>query len=317
MTTSKSSATAAARPKSSERQYRMTVSLNVLKHLGLNLYSSTPAVLSETVANAWDADATKVEVAWDTEAKTITITDNGTGMDYDAINEKFLFVGYERRESNPTKTPLGRHVMGRKGIGKLSLFAIADQVDVHTVSKRGRRTDRNALRMSTPKIKNAAENEENYGPEALDPALTDDLERGTRIVLSKLNRSVTKSTELNLCSRLARRFSIIGADQDFEVTVDGIAITPSDLDYFKKVQYLWSIGNVGNRYADRATKAVKKEKLSGVVDQAKKWRVQGWVGTVDEVKGLDEGDNRVVLMAWGKLVQEDLLYDIKEGGLFT
>jgi hypothetical protein len=300
-----------------KRDYKMTVSLNVLKHLGLNLYSSTPAVLSETVANAWDADATKVTIDWDKEAKIITITDNGTGMDYGAVNDKFLFVGYERRENDPTKTARGRHVMGRKGIGKLSLFAIADQVDVHTVFNDGTNTDRNALRMLTPKIKTAAENEEDYGPEALDPDVTNDLEQGTRIILSKLNRSVTKSTESNLRSRLARRFSIIGAEKEFEVSVDGHEITPADLDYFKKVQYLWSIGNVGDRYAAQATQAKKKKTLPGLVDKDENWRVEGWVGTVDEVKGLDEGDNRIVLMAWGKLVQEDLLADIKEGGLFT
>lgn len=300
-----------------KRDYKMTVSLNVLKHLGLNLYSSTPAVLSETVANAWDADATKVTIDWDKEAKTITITDNGTGMDYKAVNDKFLFVGYERRENDPTKTARGRHVMGRKGIGKLSLFAIADQVDVHTVFNDGTNTDRNALRMLTPKIKTAAENEEDYGPEALDQDVTNDLEQGTRIILSKLNRSVTKSTESNLRSRLARRFSIIGAEKEFEVSVDGHEITPADLDYFKKVQYLWSIGNVGDRYAAQATQAAKKKTLPGLVDKDENWRVEGWVGTVDEVKGLDEGDNRIVLMAWGKLVQEDLLADIKEGGLFT
>ncbi len=38
--------------------YSMTLSLNVLNHLGLNLYSNAPAVLAEAVANGWDADAT-------------------------------------------------------------------------------------------------------------------------------------------------------------------------------------------------------------------------------------------------------------------
>ena len=37
--------------------YKMTISLNVLSHLGINLYSNIPAVLSEVVANSWDADA--------------------------------------------------------------------------------------------------------------------------------------------------------------------------------------------------------------------------------------------------------------------
>lgn len=42
--------------------YRMTVDLNVLDHLGINLYSNIAAVLTEAVANAWDADAENVEI---------------------------------------------------------------------------------------------------------------------------------------------------------------------------------------------------------------------------------------------------------------
>jgi hypothetical protein len=34
--------------------YKMTVDLNVLGHLGINLYSNIAAVLTEAVANAWD-----------------------------------------------------------------------------------------------------------------------------------------------------------------------------------------------------------------------------------------------------------------------
>lgn len=32
--------------------YRMTISLDVLEHLGVGLYGNVPAVLSEAVANA-------------------------------------------------------------------------------------------------------------------------------------------------------------------------------------------------------------------------------------------------------------------------
>ena len=54
-----------------ESPYCMTLSLNVLNHLGLNLYSNIPAVLSEVVANAWDADAQNVWVTIDRESDSI------------------------------------------------------------------------------------------------------------------------------------------------------------------------------------------------------------------------------------------------------
>ena len=59
-------------------KYEMTINLSILNHLGFNLYSNVPPVLSEVVANSWDADATKVNIQ--VEKNKITITDNGVGM---------------------------------------------------------------------------------------------------------------------------------------------------------------------------------------------------------------------------------------------
>ena len=110
----------------------------MLDHLGRNLYSNIPAVLSEVVANAWDADAERVETVIGTDSKTISVTDGGIGMTPLDLNDRFLYVGFERRKAGASVTARGRAVMGRKGIGKLSLFAIADTVRVESV-KGGRR----------------------------------------------------------------------------------------------------------------------------------------------------------------------------------
>src|SRR5688500_17783315 len=98
--------------------YKMTLSLSVLDHLGRNLYSNIPAVMSEVVANSLDADATEVVIDIDQAKQVITICDNGSGMDQCDMNEKFLTVGYRRRdperEGGPRKVVterLGRHVM--------------------------------------------------------------------------------------------------------------------------------------------------------------------------------------------------------------
>src|SRR5688572_10348535 len=113
-------------------KYTMTLSLSVLDDLGRNLYSSIPAVISEVVANAWDADATQVDILVEAGGLEIVISDDGVGMDLKDINEKYLTVGFRRRSTLPTITPRGRHVMGRKGIGKLSLFAIANTIALQT-----------------------------------------------------------------------------------------------------------------------------------------------------------------------------------------
>ena len=114
-------------------KYRMSISLNILHHLGINLYSNSVAVVTETVANAWDADASLVTIDIDSANKTITIEDDGTGMSIEEINDRFLHIGYNRRKSSDTvTTPKGRSVMGRKGLGKLSLFSIAQNIKIYT-----------------------------------------------------------------------------------------------------------------------------------------------------------------------------------------
>lgn len=37
--------------------YEMTVDLNIIEHLGINLHSNIAAVLTEVMANAWDVNA--------------------------------------------------------------------------------------------------------------------------------------------------------------------------------------------------------------------------------------------------------------------
>ena len=82
----------------SEHPFRMTIDLNVLDHLADGLYSSVAAVITETVANAWDADATEVKIGLDIAGDRIEIVDDGLGMDPNAVNDRYLRVGYRRRK---------------------------------------------------------------------------------------------------------------------------------------------------------------------------------------------------------------------------
>lgn len=296
-------------------KYEMTLSLSVIDHLGLNLYSSTPAVLSEVVANAWDADAENVEVVY--RADRVTIADDGQGMSLKEMNEKFLNVGYRRRETEGVLTPKHkRHVMGRKGIGKLSLFAIADRIRVESVKKTEGGLEKNGFVMEADGIRSAAKAEQPYHPKAIAPSSVK-IERGTRITITNLNARATALGERALRTRLARRFSIIGSEHKFEVSVNDDPIGVEDRGYFPKIEFLWSIGDVGDRYEKQATTAKQKVRLDGVIDKTKGFRVSGWVGTVDERKSIEDVNNTVVLLAWGKLIQEDVLGAIQAGGLYT
>jgi hypothetical protein len=191
----------------SNSKYKMTMSLNILNHLGIKLYSNVPSVLSEVVANAWDADAEKVDIIIDKDK--ITIGDDGQGMTVDEANNKYLYIGYERRKQKGEDiTPKHkRPVMGRKGIGKLSLFSIADTIKVY--SKKGK--EKHGFIMSAKKIQKLLKRKENkeYNPE---PILEKDINlngHNTEIVITDLKKK-NIHTAPALKKRIARRFSIIG-----------------------------------------------------------------------------------------------------------
>lgn len=298
------------------RAFRMRISLNVLEHLGINLYSNVPAVLSEVVANSWDADASEVRVVLDKSAKRIVIQDDGVGMNPVDVDKRFLTVGYRRRDAQPGPTPKGRRPMGRKGIGKLSLFSIANTIEVETA----RGSNKSAFRMKLDAIRKKVRSERRNGTYKPDVLPTDgiDFPHGTRIVLSDLRKQQTVATERALRKRIARRFSIIGKQHGFRVFMNDREVSPSDRGYYDKIRYLWTYGDQSD--VVNACDAEEIEARDTAVRQCS-IAIEGWLGTVREVKHLkdEEGDNlnRIAIFVRGKMAQEDMLSDFSERGVYA
>ena len=63
-------------------RFELKTTLSVLEDLGINNYTNAAAVLSEIVANAWDADASNVfvTVSGSGASRVMTIEDDGVGM---------------------------------------------------------------------------------------------------------------------------------------------------------------------------------------------------------------------------------------------
>ena len=307
-----------------EAKYKMSINLNVLNHLGIKLYSNVPAVLSEVVANSWDADAENVDI--EIKSDQITITDDGHGMTFEDINEKYLMVGYERRTHETGKTAKhGRLVMGRKGIGKLSLFSIADTVEVQTIQD----GKKNGFVMSAQKIESQIQKGgSTYNPDPLHESQVDLHKDGTRIVLTRLKKRVSQAASA-LRKRLARRFSIIGTEYNFTVCINENPVEITDRDYFHKLQYLWYYGETSQKYIQfcNSQKLEHHELREGKIEVenegevgAFSHQVTGWIGTALGSGDLKDGEdnlNKIVIMVRGKLAQEDILEDFTEGGLYT
>ncbi|MCZ0811875.1 ATP-binding protein [Roseovarius sp. EGI FJ00037] len=300
--------------------YRMTVDLNVLDHLGINLYSNIAAVLTEAVANAWDADAENVVISIDPNGDWIEIIDDGIGMNVADMNDKYLRVGYRRREEDAAHgrtTAKGRQVMGRKGLGKLSLFSIADRIDVQS-SKDG---EAHGLRMSVDGIKESVNRKErHYAPDAL-PAEEIDVTEGTKIVLRDIKRQRLGRGAAALRKRLARRFSVIGELYDFKIMIDGQPVTTEERGDLPIVQFLWTMGDFEPEPGS-IPRVKEQERLPSRFDGWEEdWNVKGWIGTARKPKQLDSEDtgnlNGIVVFARGRLFHENILDKVNDGRLYT
>lgn len=183
----------------------------VIEHLGIRMYSTLPPVLAELIANAYDADAKKVNIElFDVGDKTITVKDNGMGMSLDDLNNKFLVIGRNRRKEGESVTSLGRKVIGKKGLGKLSFFGIVKTVKVDTV-KDGKR---NVFTMDWDQLMESIDGKYVIVPEIVDE-VADGCQSGTTITLSNISRE-SDFSEDNLASSVARFFVF---SEDFEVVI--------------------------------------------------------------------------------------------------
>lgn len=309
-------------------KYCMSLSLNVLNHLGINLYSNIPAVLSEIVANSWDADAKNVFISINDDE--IIISDDGIGMDTNDINDKFLYVGYRKRENETISPKYQRKYMGRKGIGKLSMFSIAKEVDV--ISKKEISENSytiNAFRMNIDDITKVIETENHgdknaassYHPEEISYSECQIDKTGTIIILRKLKKNTSTLTAEYIKKRVARRFGIIGEAYNFSVFVNGEAVSIADRDYFHKLRYIWYFGDESKKYAQLSNNVSFAEKRDNIVNcNGIDYKISGWIGSVEASGDLKDGEenlNKIVILVRGKLGQEDILSEYSEGGLYS
>ena len=326
-------------------RYKIRVDLNVLTHLGINLYSNTAAVLSEAVANSYDADADNVWINLDSQNQLIVIKDDGEGMDLDDINNRFLTVGYRRRDPEENRSVTKKHkrnVMGRKGIGKLSLFSIANKIEVRTVKngmKEGLLMQRDIIE---EKIKSNPKEPE-YFPVEL-PQESISLDKGTEITL--LDLKLKRLQTVALKKKIARRFSIIGQKNNFSVFLNDVEITPEDRGYFSSLQFIWVFttqdDNLPVNYqvlCKNLEKTKPPQVTRGNIDfSGEKHEVYGWIGTVhspkqlkdeylgdeenfdlkkDKVENESDNLNALAILSRGKIVQEDILGQFPEARVFS
>jgi len=177
---------------------------NTIEHLGISLYSKLPSVLSELVSNSWDADADLVKINFTDKdnVKEILYEDDGIGMTFKELQEKYLVIGRNRRKDTlKQKTTKKRKIIGKKGLGKLSVFGICDVIEVISI----RDNLKNHFKMNLQEIRQSKN--KSYLPEIIYKNKSTKKKSGTTLILSEIRRKSAFNLE-SIALSLSKKFLI-------------------------------------------------------------------------------------------------------------
>lgn len=125
--------------------YQIRPAARLIHTIGSDLIGDSYAALVELVKNSYDADAKKVDVLFsyksisNTPALSIIVKDDGHGMSFDTVINKWLVPATDDKLKRKT-SPSGRYFQGRKGIGRFAASILGQELTLTTVTSSGKKT---------------------------------------------------------------------------------------------------------------------------------------------------------------------------------
>ena len=118
-----------------DKVVRFSVDAGIINRLGKELVGRQETAVSELIKNAYDADATEVnlifENAWN-RGGVLTIEDNGHGMNREQLVNGFMRLSSSDKIHNPVSDKYKRQKAGRKGIGRFATQRLGDKLIIIT-----------------------------------------------------------------------------------------------------------------------------------------------------------------------------------------
>lgn len=277
----------------SDKKLRFTFEIGTIDHLGVKLYSTIPPMIAELISNAWDADAHNVYLYFnDKDTKSIIVKDDGSGMDFDELNEKFLTIGRNRRiATNTDKTRGGRPVLGKKGLGKLSMFGIGKKITISTI-KNGKK---NSFIMDYDEIKKRSQ-DKTYEPVVIDFDVDTEETSGTEIKIENLARQSGFNLQ-SIRKSILNRFSIFSSDFIVHINDDETLRISENGFLTESHQFKWEFPNDFTK---------EQKAFQTLYDFGISNNVKGTIFT--SATPLSKQRQGIILFSRGKLVQESMSF---------
>ena len=116
-----------------EQLATFSVDSALLRELGEHLIGRAYIALAELIKNAYDADAVlcKIEIG----EGTIAISDDGHGMSENEFLQHWMRIGTTHKAKKRLSKTLGRSMTGSKGLGRLSVQFLADEMELWSTSE--------------------------------------------------------------------------------------------------------------------------------------------------------------------------------------
>jgi hypothetical protein len=121
-----------------EKDIYFKVDAGLIERLGRELVGRAETAVSELIKNAYDADATLVEVYFvnaHSRGGTLVVIDDGVGMDATQLINGFMTISSTDKLHNPKSTRFKRRKAGRKGIGRFATQRLANHLTIFTQTK--------------------------------------------------------------------------------------------------------------------------------------------------------------------------------------
>lgn len=107
----------------------------LLREIGERLVGKPFIALAELVKNAYDADARKVTIRVDPDKDQIIVEDTGYGMDFEEFKNFWMRIGSPHKVKQKVSRNFHRSMTGSKGIGRLAVQYLAEEMELFTTSE--------------------------------------------------------------------------------------------------------------------------------------------------------------------------------------
>lgn len=225
--------------------------VSAFRLIGRDLITDRITALFELVKNCYDANATEVTIVFhrageSSQKNRITITDNGHGMSFEDVRDKWMVIGTSSKRRNPISAPpFSRRCVGEKGIGRFAVDKLGDYLEIST--KQEKTPDWLSVRINWNQYQKTSEEEqalrlftEIENAYVLIPA-KEKTEHGTILTIEDLHDVWKKKDIIRLLRESSRivspyvqlkypfRVHVVADEYDLDAWADEFRVEASDL----------------------------------------------------------------------------------------